>query len=478
MVDFKVLATKAIQLLHFRWRFLSLYLAFAVIAISGWYIDIIGWFSSADDYAASIKAQYGDINILNVLVFITGSVVFLGYLWADVKNKRLEKMITGDVNVENHTVFGEANQAVSSGDNSPAVNAPQGQITINNITGITEERCRDIFDEKLPVALHDYSAEAEFVAKGRAFKFRQRLVPRLGEEEKGFDSFTDPSFQFLLMEAQKAAASTDRESDYEVLSELLANRVKVGADRSLYLGINKAVSVLPFVSDDQLSGMTIHFCIAKISTKSNSIIDGLAVIDDCYGKIIGECELPEGDNWLYSLEAGGLVKDLGKPLHSFKKSREIFISTFSDYTITGIKKDSERYHQAIDLLVGAGIPESALIEHELNGDFVRLIVIDEEGIDALQIKEPLENGSILSSSMNDSQKDVLKRILAMYDEEKNVKEDFQSRFISKVREFSNLKKVMDWWDTNTTFFELTIVGKILANANANKCDARIPIMVK
>lgn len=471
-------AIRILKMIFSRWRFLTLYITFTLIAVSGWYIDVVGWFSNSDDYAASVKAQYGDVNILNVLVYITGSIVFLGYLWADLKNKRLKEMITGDVTFKNSSLFGDSHQAVAMAENSQAVNAPQGQITINNITGITEERCRDIFDEKLPVALQDYSAEAEFVAKGRAFKFRQRLVPRLGEEEKGFDSFTDPSFLFLLMEAQKAAASTDRESDYEVLSELLANRVKVGADKSLYLGLNKAVSVLPFVSDDQLSGMTIHFCILKISTKSNSIIDGLAVIDDCYGKIIGECELPEGDNWLYSLEAGGLVKDLGLPLHSFKKSREIFIETFNCYCATGIKRDSEKHQQALDLLHGAGLPDSCLIEHELNNDFLRLVAIEEAGIDDLQLNQVLENGTRLSSPLNDQQRDTLHKVMALYEGDNNIKEDFKNRFIAKVGEFSNLQKVMDWWDKNTTYYDLTIVGKILANANANKCDARIPIIVK
>lgn len=476
MVDFKTLAIKAVQIVFSRWRFLTLYLTFAVIAISGWYIDIVGWFSSAEDYAATVKAQYGDINILNVLVFITGSVVFLGYLWAEVNNKRLEKMINGDVNVKNRSVFGNANQAVSSGENSPAVNASEGPVIINY--GITEERCRTIFDEKLPIALQNYSAEAVFVAKERTFKFRQKLVPRLGEEENGFESFTDPGFQFLLIEAQKAAASSDREADYDVLAELLANRVKVGTDRRLYLGINKAVSVLPFVSDEQLAGMTIQFCIAKLSSKSNSINEGLAALDDCYGRIVGDVVLPDGTNWLDSLEAGGLVKNLGLPLKTFKKSREIFIDMFSAYTQTGIKKDSEKYKEAVDLLVGAGVPVSALVEHELNNDYVRLIAIDEENIDTLQLSRQLENGTTISIPFNDGQKDVLKRIMALYEGEVNLKEDFKNRFIAKMREFHNLMKVMDWWDANTTFFELTIVGKILANANANKCDARIPIMVK
>jgi len=332
MVDFKALATKAVRILFSRWRVLTLYLAFAIIAISGWYIDIVGWFSSAEDYAASVKAQYGDINILNVLVFITGLVVFLGYLWADVKNKRLEKLINGDVNIKNRTVFGDTNQAVATAENSQAISVPRGSVIINN--GITEERCRNIFDEKLPIALQDYTAEAEFVARGRAIKFRQKLVPRLGEEERGFESFTDPGFQYLLIEAQKAAASSDREADYDVLSELLANRVKVGTDRRLYLGINRAISVLPFVSDEQLAGMTIWFCIASLSSRANSIIDGLAELDDCYGKIIGDVVLPAGANWLDSLEAGGLVKNMGQPLQAFKKSRDIFIEMFSAFTQT------------------------------------------------------------------------------------------------------------------------------------------------
>ena len=470
---------KLIRMIFSRWRFLTLYLVFAGIALNGWYIDVAGWFSNSEDYASAIKAQYGDINILDVVTFLIGSLVFMVYLWTDVKHKRLEKRITGAVTVKNSSVFGDAIQTTTTGDNSHAVNATNGNVTINNITnGITEERCRDIFDEKLPIALQDYSAEAVIVAKDRTIKFKQKLVPRLGEEKNGFKCFADPSFQYLLIEAQKAAASSDRESDYNVLSELLAHRVKVGKDRRLYLGINKAVSVLPFVSDDQLAGMTIQFCIAKISSKSNNINNGLSDINDCYGRIIGEANLPVGNSWLDSLEAGGLVKDLRQPLQTFKKSRDIFIETFSQYVFTGIKKDSDRYQQAIELLKGAGLPENSLIEHELDGDYVRLIVVDETYIDSLQLNEQLENGINLSVPLNDVQKEAMRKIIALYDEETNMKDYFKKRFVTKVREYPNLKKVMDWWDANTTYYDLTIVGRILANANANKCDARIPIFVK
>ena len=461
-----------------RWRFLTLYLAFAGITLSGWYIDIIGWFTSTDSFAASFQATFGGLEILNVAAFLIGSIVFLGYLWADIKTKRLEKMIAGGVEAHNKSFFGDAQQQnISGSTNSPALNAPQAPVTIN-YNGITEERSRAIFDEKLPIALQNYSVESEIVARGRAYKFRQKLVPRLGEEEKGFESFADPSFLFLLMEAQKAAASTDRESDYDVLSELLANRVKVATDRRLYLGINKAVSVLPFVSDEQLAGMTIEFCIAKISSKSNYIIQGLSAIDECYGKIIGNCELPKGDGWLDSLEAGGLVKNLRQPLQGFKKSRQIILEFFEHYTRTGIKKGSEKYAQAIELLKSAGLTESVLIEHELNNEYVRILALDEAGIDELVGNRLLENGATLTIPLSDAQKEVLRKIMALYDGEEGIREDFKNRFVSKFMEFPNVKKVMEWWDSNETFYELTIVGNILANANANKCDARIPIVVK
>jgi hypothetical protein len=80
--------------------------------------------------------------------------------------------------------------------------------------------------------------------------------------------------------------------------------------------------------------------------------------------------------------------------------------------------------------------------------------------------------------LKEEQKEAIKQIFDLYNEELSVKEDFKNRFMNKYNEFSYLKKITEWWDNLPTYYELTIVGKILANANANKCDARIPIFVK
>ena len=473
-INVKELAKRLIGIIFSRWRFLTLYLVFAGIALNGWYIDVVGWFPGTEDYAASIKAHYGDINILNVIVFITGSIVFMGYLWADVKTKRLENMITGDVTVKNGSLIGDSHQAVATAEHSQAINAPQGQVFINN--GITEERCRTIFDEKLPVALKDYCAESVVVTHGRVYKFRSKLVPRLGQEENGFECFADPNFQLLLIEAQKAAASSDREADYDVLSEMLATRAKMGSDRKLHLAVNKAVEMLPFISDEQLTGISVEFCLAIISPTYNSLEEALTKIDDCYAHVIGSVALPTGDDWLESLEAGGMIKNVKSPYIKFKKSREILLKKWRRFTNTGIKVDSEQYQEALNILEENDLP-AFMIEHELNSEYARLYPIDVDGIDNVMLCKESENGKKEEMKLTDNQKEALKSIFAMYEDAPAIKEDFQNRFIAKYNEYPNLRKVNEWWDNISSFYELTVVGRVLASANAHKCDVTIPLLI-
>jgi hypothetical protein len=467
--------TKLIRMVFSRWRFLTLYLVFAGMALNGWYIDIVGWFSNSDNYAATIRAQYGDINILNVITFLIGSLVFVIYLWADVKHKRLEKMIVGDVNVKNSSVFGDTTQTISTGDNSQSINN-QGNVTINNFTNITAERFGELFDEKLPIALKNYSIESYVVAQGRAIKFRSKLIPRMGEEENGYESFADPAFQALLIEAQKVAVTTEREADYDVLSEMLANRNKMTADRSLLLAVNKAVSILPYLSDAQLAGITVEFCLAIVSPQSNEIDEILEKIDKSYGHVIGDIELPKGDGWLESLEAGGLIKNVKSPHNAFKKSKEIILKNWSRFTITGIKKGSANYDEAIRILRGNNL-EGIIVEHELNDKYVRLYPMDIQSIDNVFLRKETKNGDKEDIMFSESQKEALKTVFGLYDNDQKVKEDFQNRFYAKYNEYPNMKKVNEWWDSIPTFYQLTVVGRVLASVNAHRCDSFIPLIV-
>ena len=66
-----------------RWKVLSAYLIFSVFVLSGWYVDIMGAFSSQEDYAASFRAQHGDMNLYNVLAFLIGTISYIGFMVYD-----------------------------------------------------------------------------------------------------------------------------------------------------------------------------------------------------------------------------------------------------------------------------------------------------------------------------------------------------------------------------------------------------------
>jgi len=70
-------------------------------------------------------------------------------------------------------------------------------------------------------------------------------------------AFCDPSFQFLLVEAQKTAASTDRTTDYDILSELLAFRARRLDDRNVRIGVKHAVKIIEDISNEALLGLTL-----------------------------------------------------------------------------------------------------------------------------------------------------------------------------------------------------------------------------
>ena len=209
-----------------------------------------------------------------------------------------------------------------------------------------------------------------------------------------------------------------------------------------------------------------------------SIAEALSSVNEIYGNIIGDAILPTGKEWLESLEAGGLVKNVGLSIQSFRPSRELVLESMERFLGTGIKKNSESYMLAIDILREVGLPNDMLLEHELNSEYVRLLPMDVSSINDTRLYRN-EGGNIVELLLTNMQKDGVRRIFSLYEKEDSIKEDFKNRFIEKYNSYPNLQKVFLWWDRDKKIsFEQTIVGRILSNANAHKCDARIPIIVR
>jgi hypothetical protein len=185
-------------------------------------------------------------------------------------------------------------QSQKAGNNSHLV---QAQTVI---IGIDEKRVREIVEEKLTIALRDFTSEANTVANERSGKFNNSLIKRM-VQESALTAFSDPSFQILLIEAQKSAASTEREQDYDLLSELMVHRFQKGSNRIVRAGISRAVEIVDQISDEALLAITVFHSVSYFLPMSGDMTQGLKTLDSLFGKIIYN-SLPIDTKWLDHLE--------------------------------------------------------------------------------------------------------------------------------------------------------------------------------
>ena len=162
-------------------------------------------------------------------------------------------------------------QAQRAGDNSQLMQAG----TINIYNGIDEKRAREICAETYAVARRDFTEDAYACANERVQQLEDTLLPKMQQIEGALSAFADPSFQFLLASAQRTAAATERDTDYDMLSELLVCRITKGQARKSRAGISRAVEIIDKIDDDALCALTVVHAVNKVMPLSGSCKLGL-----------------------------------------------------------------------------------------------------------------------------------------------------------------------------------------------------------
>lgn len=361
-------------------------------------------------------------------------------------------------------------QNQKGGDNSTNVQAEQ--LVIN--MGIDEKRAREIYQEMNLQLKKEYSQEALEVANSRVMEFENSLMSKMDAVDGAMQAFADPSFQLLLVEAQKRAAATERTADYELLSELLIHRFQKGEDRTIRAGISRAVDIVDEISDEALLGMTVAHSISAFMPTAGDINVGLDVLNDLFGKLLYK-SLPSGSEWLDHLEVLSAVRL--NSLGGMKKINQYYPESFSGYVDVGIKKESEDHTKAIEILSQHNLPLNLLIEHSLNKEFVRLSVIARNQIGSISLRQRfVNNGQVfeIPIPLSAQQVQAVESIYDLYDKDANLKQQNINVFMNEWDRRSNLYTVKLWWDSIDTLFQLTSVGKVLAHSNAQRCDKKLP----
>ncbi|MCI6998481.1 MAG: hypothetical protein MR936_17335 [Eubacterium sp.] len=358
-------------------------------------------------------------------------------------------------------------QIQKAGDGSQQVQ----MINPTIVMGIDEKRVREVCSEISVETIKQCTQEASAIAIARIEKFTTDLIPRVEKIESDFKSFSDPSFQFELRNAQKVAACTDRDGDYELLSELLVHRIEKGEERKTKASISKAIEIVDQIDDEALCALTIIYAINSWTAATGSITQGLMVMDDLFSSICYQT-LPKGLDWAYHLDIlnAARVSSVG----TFKKFSEFYPEWFSGYTCVGIEKESEIYQNAIEILKEANLPINLLVDHELNDGYVRLNVRNKNEISNITFPVLTQPNTIGFRKVTGTEVDALYKVWNLYSNDSKLKEAVKKAFMQKWDTYGTLRSVRLWWEALPHSITITPIGNVLAHANAQRRNKKVP----
>ena len=352
-------------------------------------------------------------------------------------------------------------------------NAIQLQANTINI-GITEKEARELMLNEGKRILE----ESKLIASDTAFKrinyYINTLIPKMIKYEV-MNAFSEPSIQVLLNSTEKKAMCTDRESDYEMLSELLINRIKKADDYVIKAATNKTIEIIDNISEEALLGITLLFAIYNLTPEAGRLDIGIKILDSLYEKLINEDDMPVNQYWIDNLELVQAIRII--PFSTASKYQDILFNTLNGYFVDGLKKDSEVYKEAVKKIEKAQLPLDILYNNPYWDGYYILAIPNENSIENVKINRMTFNGKTLALNINEIQIITLKEIFKSYERNQNNINIIRNKFKEKIKEYPNIEKVSAWWNNNISGkinIQLTAVGNLLAQINANRLDNRVP----
>lgn len=357
-------------------------------------------------------------------------------------------------------------QIQKAGDNSQIVQANNINININpdknEIKEISKQTATLVFKESTDQALE--------LIKQRLDKLENIIIEKMPYNEDVISCFKDPSFQLLLKKAQLSASLTDKETDYQIITELLLYRTKNGPSGIVQSTLNRSLEVVSQIDEKALRLLTIVYCFEKFYPICCGCADGLRAQNNNYGKYIGEEDLFCSFDWIEHLDILDIVQ--GNKMSKFKKFDDYCSELYRGYSLAGIKINTLEYNKAREILSEAKINPNTLIPNVIMSDYVILPFSSINNM--LEIEEKQKDGSIIVRKINDKELRAFKNVEELYSKDSNINKIARENFIKYWDSFPYLKKLHLLWDRIPYSFYITEVGKNIAYANAKILNLSLP----
>ncbi len=340
----------------------------------------------------------------------------------------------------------------SKASQSAGDNASQVIVHGDYHAGLTEERAIELIRDISKQVIAEHSAEAELVAAPRIDAFGAKLVDALSAAGQ-LNILSDPAFYVLLKKAQLGAASTERESDHDMLASLLTDRAERGEQRVIRAGIDRAVQIVDQLDDGALAGLTVAVALTQFAPTTGNVTDGLDVLERLFGEL-PIADLPLGGEWIEHLDIldAARVSSLGNLL----KRSEIYSQLLNGYVSTGLEVGTDAEADLVTRLAEAQV-QLAIVDHELRPGFRRLEFRSRSDLDST-----IENASEANRPLILEAAELFKL--------GEVNAEATAALDAAMATRPNLKAVGDWWDQIPQGFSITMAGVPIARANAKRCD--------
>jgi hypothetical protein len=311
-----------------------------------------------------------------------------------------------------------------------------------------------VYNQMYALSAKNYAEIASTTVEERINAFGCELFPRLEKIEGALEKFKDPRFEFLLRDAQVSAAKTDRHDDLCLLSELLSCHVLKGSDKKIDAGISHAIKIIDEIDNDALCALTVACAFGFYKPISGSITEGLAVLNGLYEKLL-YLELPQGMDWLDHLDMLGAIRMSSLKL---KRSKEYLCERFDGYVCVGIAKDSEELSKAYKILDDNHFSHNLIEDNSCLDGYVRLKYVT-------------------ISDVKSEYKEVVQQVLNLYSKDKTMLERARNNFIGLWDSIESLRRVRNWWDQIPSAFEVSYIGRVLAQTNAKRVFPQSPDLI-
>lgn len=311
-----------------------------------------------------------------------------------------------------------------------------------------------VFNQMYTLTARNYAEVATATVNERINAFGCELFPRLEKIEGALERFKDPRFEFLLRDAQVTAAKTDRHDDLCLLSELLSCHVQKGNDKKIDAGITHAIKIINEIDNDALCALTVACAFGFYTPVSGSVKEGLTILNELYERLL-YIELPHGLEWLDHLDILGAIR-----MSSLKliNSKDYIYERYNGYVCAGIAKESEEMRKAYNILDENRFSRDLFEENSCLDGFVRLKYVE---LDAV----------------NSQYKNVVQQVLGLYSKDKSLMEKAKKNFIELWDSYDSLRRVRNWWDQIPYAFNVSCIGRVLAQTNAKRVFPLSPDLI-